>query len=114
MSDVRIKSGELPRYFSFGTNSDGSKILTTTTIQASEWHLMESPFSTFQAFVTAAGSATIVIQGSNDGVNPVTINTITLTSGSLTDGFGALGAAWRYCRANVTAVSGTLTVIHGC
>ncbi len=66
---------------------------------------------TFQAVgatTAGAGAATIVISGSNDGVNFITIGTITLTlsSSESSDGF-ASDAAWKFVNANVTAISGT-------
>ncbi len=107
-----------PRTFSFGTNSDGSKILTTTTVQASDPAFKEGTYTTFQGSVSTGGSATIVIQGSNDSTsyygtpttnNWITLGTITLTAGTLSDGFTTV-APWRAVRANVTAVTGTLRV----
>lgn len=67
--------------------------------------------NTFQAtgLVTAAtGAATLLIEVSNDNVGWITAGTITLTLGvtATTDGF-ALGAAWRYCRARCSSISGT-------
>ncbi len=70
-----------------------------------------SNLRTFQAAGTTsagAGAATVVISGSNDGVNFITIGTITLVlaTSSSSDGF-ASDAAWKYVNANVTAISGT-------
>lgn len=66
---------------------------------------------TFQAAgATSAGvgSATVAIQVSNDGVNYLTLGTITLTLGTTatSDGFAA-DSKWTYTRANLTAISGT-------
>ena len=97
MSNVRIKSGEQPRYFAFGS------VLSTA----------------FQAIVTAAGTATVLIQVSNEDAtfvgtnsNWITMGTITLTAILTTDGFTTI-APWRYVRASVTAVSGTVQIIMG-
>lgn len=65
----------------------------------------------FQASGTTsagAGAATIVIQGSNDQTNWVTLGTITLVLGtaSTTDGFTS-NDRFGYVRGNVTAISGT-------
>lgn len=57
-----------------------------------------------------AGAATIVVGVSNDGVNFITAATIVLVLAAspavATDGF-ALDAAWRFIRADLTAISGT-------
>lgn len=108
--DVYIKSGELPRYFRFGTVNN-----TTTTAQSLAIY-KESPYATFQGIVTGTGAvgATIVILASNEDAtgqgtkaNWVTLGTITLTgTTTASDGFTST-APWRYVSANVTAVSGT-------
>lgn len=64
---------------------------------------------TFQATVSGTGavSATVVIEGSNDGTNFLTLGTITLTgTTSASDGFAST-APWQYVRARLTAISGT-------
>lgn len=76
--------------------------------------------TTFQAkgnTTAGSGSATIKIQVSNDGSNWIDAATITLAlvTGGVTDGF-TLDAPWKYCRANLTAISGTggnVTVYKG-
>lgn len=92
---------------------------------ASARHFVNSPFQTYQAYGTTsagAGSATIKIQASNL-TNPsadghwVDLGTITLTLATTvsTNGFDS-NAAWRWVRANVTAISGTdatVTVLMG-
>ena len=112
-----------PRTFSFGSNADGSKIISTTTAQVSDPTFKEGDRTTFQGYVTGGGSATVVVQGSDDANsyialttggytnnNWVTLGTITLSAGTPSDGF-AVQADWRAVRANVTAVSGgALTV----
>ena len=73
---------------------------------------------TFQATVkgTGAVSATVVIEGTNDGENFLPIATITLTGTTLaSDGFPSV-APWAMTRANLTAISGTnaaVTVVMG-
>jgi len=115
MSDVKIKSGEQPRYFAFsGVNS-------TTATGASSPIYKESPWSTFQAIVTGTGTvgATVVMQGSNEDAtyngtnsNWVTINTFTLSgTTTATDGYTSV-STWRYVRANVTAISGTSATVQ--
>jgi hypothetical protein len=61
-----------------------------------------------------AGSATILIQGSNDGVNWWTIATSTLTTNTTIgtaaatgNDFQAVNSPWKYLRCNITAISGT-------
>ena len=115
MSDVKIKSGEQPRYFAF------SGVLSTTATGASTPLYKESPWSTFQAIVTGTGTvgATVVIQGSNEDAtfngtktNWVTIDTYTL-SGTTTATNGSTSVStWRYVRANVTAISGTSATVE--
>lgn len=112
--NVFIVTGELPRYFRFANG--GSPSTSTTTVQASNATYKEGVFSTFQGIVTGTGAqtATIVIQASNEDLtfagtnsNWVTLGTITLSgTTSATDGF-ATTAAWKYVRANVTALTGT-------
>jgi hypothetical protein len=65
----------------------------------------------FQAVGTTssgAGSATILVQGSLDDTNWITLGTISLTLGTAatSDGF-ATDAPWLYIRGNCTAISGT-------
>lgn len=75
-----------------------------------------SPFSTFQAIINGTGAitATVIIDCSNDGINACTtvLNTITLSGTTATsDGF-ATTASWKYVRARVTAVTGTISSIY--
>jgi hypothetical protein len=73
---------------------------------------------TFQATVVGTGAltATVTIKGSNDGVNFVTIGTITLSgTTSATDGFASSGM-WAYHQAVSSGVTGTgaiVTVLMG-
>jgi len=89
----------------------------TTTGAGEAWHPRDTAsiatylFHSFQAVGTTTagtGAATVVIQVSNDGVNYLTLGTITLTLGtsSTSDGF-AVSNTWEYYRANLTSVSGT-------
>jgi len=76
-----------------------------------ELHNAGNANATFQADGTTssgAGSATIDVEVSNNGVNWDTMGTITLTLATTTssDGF-ASNASWKYVRGNVTAISGT-------
>ena len=110
MSDVRIKSGEQPRYFAF------SGVLSTTANANSTALYKESPWSTFQVIITGTGSvtATVTIQGSNQDEsfngtksNWVTINAFSMTgTTSDTQGFTSI-SNWRYVRAVVASISGT-------
>ena len=110
MSDVRIKSGEQPRYFAF------SGVLSTTANANSPALSNESPWSTFQVIITGTGSvtATVAIQGSNQDEsfngtksNWVTINAFSMTgTTSDTQGFTSI-STWRYVRAVVASISGT-------
>ena len=100
MANVTIKTGG---------KKDILKGVTGT--QTGSWIYKESPFTTFQATVTGTGavSATVVIDVSNDATNVVgtPMGTITLSgTTSSSDGFTSV-APWAYCRARVTAISGT-------
>jgi hypothetical protein len=62
---------------------------------------------TFQ--VTIAGVATVAIEASNDGINPIPLQVGVTTSAGFTD-----DGAWGYVRSNVTSyTSGSVTVIMG-
>lgn len=69
---------------------------------------------TFQAAVAGTGvvSATVVIEVSNDGINFITLGTITLSGTNVaSDGF-TTNAAWQYSRARVSAISGTGATVN--
>jgi hypothetical protein len=76
--------------------------------------------STYQAIgstTAGAGSCTVSIEVSNNGINWLTFATITLTLGTTatTDGV-VLDAPWSYARAKLTAITGTnakVTVLQG-
>lgn len=85
--------------------------VTATTTGAG--NIKDSPFTTFQAWVSGTGavSATIVIDCSNDDTLQnwcsTPLGTITLSgTTSSSDGFTTT-APWKYVRARVTAISGT-------
>lgn len=76
----------------------------------------DSPKATFQATVTGTGavSATVTIEYSNDNVNWCSTvgGTVTLSgTTSSSDGFTS-DSPWKYCRANVTAISGTNATVQ--
>ena len=60
-----------------------------------------------------AGSATVIVEVSNDGTNWITMGTITLafTTTLGTDGFTS-DAPWRYLRARTTAIAGTDATVN--
>lgn len=62
---------------------------------------------------SGSGAATVVIEGSHDGITPVTLATVTLTLGTATTSDGFAGAvSWRYLRARLSAISGTGSEIN--
>jgi hypothetical protein len=69
---------------------------------------VQHSFQAKGATTASTGAATILIQVSNDGVNFITLGTITLVLGTSTtsDGF-AVANSYEYYRANVSAISGT-------
>lgn len=96
-----------------------SQTVTSTTISGSgsgPWLYKEGVFATFQACIdgtSGAQTATVTIECSDDGIHTcaTVMGTIAL-SGTITasDGFAST-AAWKYVRANVTAISGTGAVV---
>lgn len=73
-----------------------------------------SAYRTYQATVSGTGAvtATVVIEGSADGVNYLTLGTITLSgTTSATDGFVSQ-AKWAAVRAKVTAITGTGAAVN--
>lgn len=99
--NVWVKSGTVRNLLGTGATGTG----------AGAWLYKDSPGATYQAVVTGTGAvtATVAIEMSNDGVTALetVAGTITL-SGTTTssDGF-TTDASWKYCRANITAISGT-------
>ena len=84
----------------------------TTTVTGAA-NVKDSPFTTFQAWVTGTGAvtATVTIECSNDDTLQnwctTVLGTITLSGAtSSSDGFTTT-APWKYVRAKVTAISGT-------
>jgi hypothetical protein len=65
-------------------------------------------FQAVGSTTASTGAATILIQVSNDGVNYITMGTITLVLGTsaTSDGF-AVANSYEYYRANLSAISGT-------
>lgn len=101
METVRIASGRVSQLLGDGVTATG----------AGDAKYKDSPWSFFQGTVVGSGAvtATIDIEGSNDGVYwaKTPLGTITLTAAdSDSDGFTYVGPA-KYIRANVTAVTGT-------
>lgn len=84
---------------------------TTTTTISQCTALQPGGKNAFQAFgstSSGSGAATVVVQGSNDASNWVTMGTITLTLGTTatSDGF-ASDASWAVVCGYVSAISGT-------
>lgn len=78
-----------------------------TTTGAGQWVQTNGDKRTFQ--VTIAGTASVSIEGSNDGVNAVTLKSGITASGGYVD-----DAPWAYVRANVVSeTDGTVTVTMG-
>lgn len=76
-----------------------------------------APGTTFQVFVVGSGavSCTILFEVSLDGSHWITpgMATVTLSGTDVaTDGF-ASNAPWKYVRPNISAVTGTVTVLMG-
>lgn len=74
-----------------------------------EWVKIRAPEKerTFQ--VSINGLATVAIEVSNDGVNPVTLAADIVASAAYQD-----DGAWQYIRGNVTAYSsGSVTIVMG-
>src|SRR5574340_1272471 len=96
MDNVKIVTG----------NNVGVKLLGAfgqTTTGAGSWAYMGTIYTSFQAIVSGTGavSATVQIQVSNDGINPITTLLATISP-------------WKYVRANVTALTGSnVQVIMG-
>lgn len=85
----------------------------STTGAGAQLPLNGDAHHTFQATVTGTGavSATVLLEASNDGVNFLTLATLSLSgTTAATDGF-SMEAPWQYVRTNVTAISGTGAVV---
>lgn len=99
-SNVYVKCGEVRDILSGAT--------TTATGVAM---YKDSPYSTFQANVAGSGavSATVLIEGSNDGTlwSKTALATITL-SATTSDTDGAfVTSTYKFVRARISAISGT-------
>ena len=97
------------------TNSNGGASAVTTLLSAvtatGAGSAVGGGKATYQASGTTssgAGAATILVQGSNNNSDWLTIGTITLTlaTTSSSDGFVS-DTPWAYVRGNCTAISGT-------
>lgn len=97
-ANVFVKSGYVKNLVADGT----------TGTPTGAWQFKDAPQSAFQVVATTA--ATVVIEGSNDGVNAVAtaLGTITL-AGAGSDGF-VTNAPWKFVRARVTANTGNLNI----
>ena len=101
--DERVE-GSLPSYTGVIANATGDA------------HYKDSPWSAFQAVIqgTGAVSATVTIEGSNDGTfwNGTVLGTITLTgTTSDADGF-AIVAPYKYVRAVLASLTGTAASVY--
>ena len=113
--DVYLKSGELPRYFRFGT------VNSTTSNGSSAAIYKESPYSTFQAIITGTGtvSAAVAIQATNEDAtaagtkaNWVTLGSVSLSgTTTATDGLSSV-TSWRWVRATVSSITGTNATVE--
>jgi len=75
-------------------------------------YLDNRPDRTFQAFgntTAGAGAATVLVEGSNDNSNWITLGTISLTLGTavVTDGYSSTNSPWKHIRGRISAISGT-------
>lgn len=89
-------------------------ILSATATGVGAAFDQQDNMATFQAIVTGTGSvsATIDIEVSNNNVNWLVLQTLTLSgTTSATDGI-ASNAPWGYVRAEVTAISGTGATVN--
>lgn len=81
---------------------------TTGTSTAYQLKNHNKNFMAFGSVSESTGSATILCEGSVDGVTYVTIGTISLTLGvAVTSGKVSDTSPWPYVRVNVSAISGT-------
>lgn len=89
---------------------------------AGPWCYKESPNAAIQVNLSSANAgaltATVVLEVSNDGVNPCATVAGTITLGATapavgSDGFTFQNAGWKFVRLNVTAISGTGATVTG-
>jgi hypothetical protein len=83
--------------------------VTSTGAQAATSFGKSNTVQVWGTTTSGSGSATIVIEATNDGTAPwVTLATITLTLGTTATGDGlVIDADWETIRGNVTSLSGT-------
>lgn len=122
-TNAYIKSGDQPRYFSFGTSGTGVKTISVAAPTVGDWIPKETPFNAFQAFSGAA--STVKIEATNDvltvsGANSNVVLLATITqAGAGSDGFPNATTTqpqispYRWVRANVTAATTATSVIMG-
>jgi hypothetical protein len=105
----------------FNIQAGGAQtILASSSTGAGNWYRVHPQIRniTFQAIGLSAGAtigSTVLIQASNDGINPVATTLATLSLNSSTteasDGF-TLDAHWEYVRAQINSLTtGTLSVL---
>jgi len=92
--------------------------IVTGVSAAIQPNCMHKTFQGIGSVSTSTGSAAIDLEVSNDGVNYKSLNTFSLTLGTVvTSSVYASSAPYRYLRSNVTAISGTnakVSLIIGC
>jgi len=107
----------MANYLQAGGNQS---ILNSSSSGAGSWYRVHPQVRniTFQANAIGVGAtigSTIIIQGSNDGVNPIatTLATISLNSATNTasDGF-SLDAHWEYVRAQVNSLTTGMATVY--
>lgn len=96
-----------------GKNQDTSQALLTSAAAPVTGAFVKPGgvgFSVIASGITSsgAGAASIVIEGSHDGVTPITLATIALVLGAtvIAEGFGSY-VPYRYVRARLVSISGT-------
>lgn len=92
--------------------------LTTGASEIVEPNNINRSFHLHGLVSASTGAASVTVEGSNDGVNFVTLDTLALTLGTArTHDYFVVSAAWRYNRATVASISGTdasITLTMGC
>lgn len=89
-------------------------ILNSSSTGAGSWFQLNPKLgnATFQVLTTGSSvgdvvAATVTIEASNDGVNPLAtvLGTVTLSTNSPASDGIAINANWKYVRANQTSIS---------
>lgn len=95
-----------------------AQALLTAAIAIGAGAFVETRAGAFSVIVSGAttigaGSATVSVQGSHDGITPVLLATVSLelSATAASDGFGS-AVPYRYVRAAVTAISGTNAAVN--